>query len=185
MQIEIIRQADCPTTNWAGGSTTQLYILPAGLGVEDDFIFRISSATVNSGKFSFSDFSAYNRFLTVLKGNMFIRHGEAPEQCLCEFAPVFFDGAVQTDSRSTTAIIDFNIIWKKNLKTIEIASVDCEKLLKVRGTAFFYSFAEDSKVLLNGQAYNLESCQLLKVAAEEFEMFIRGKGIYCVLPEPY
>lgn len=185
MQIEIILQADCPTTNWAGGSTTQLYIFPAGLGVEDDFIFRISSATVNSGKCAFSDFSAYNRFLTVLKGDMFIRHGEAPENHLYEFAPVFFDGAVQTYSRSTTAIIDFNIIWKKDLKTIEIASVESKKLLKIQGTAFFYSFAEGSKVLLNGQTYNLGSRQLLKVTAKEFDMCIRGKGIYCVLPKLY
>ena len=50
LQVEVIKQQQCSTSVWSGGTTTQLYIYPEGLTVKDEFLFRISSATVAPGE---------------------------------------------------------------------------------------------------------------------------------------
>lgn len=180
MNIEIIDQQNYLTTSWSGGSTTQLYILPTGLSVKDDFDLRISSATVCSGESEFSDFSGYKRFLTILQGGMFIKHADCPEQYLTQLQPLFFDGATPTYSRAEQGVVDFNIIWRADLAAPHISIIQGTQSLVADGTAFFYSCA-DSSVLIAGRYYALSDGQLVKWTSPTTNLTITGKGIYCAL----
>lgn len=181
MQIDIINPKEYLTTKWDGGTTTQLYILPQGLTVNDDFMFRISSATVQSGESTFSDFSGYKRFLTVLKGNMFIKVGDAAEQYITKLTPLFFDGAMPTCSRCSDNVIDFNIIWKNTLANVDIGIVDGLRELAGQGKVFFYATAQ-SCLTVNDLIQQVNKGQLVIVSAETLDINIKGEGIYCLLP---
>lgn len=66
--MKIIEPCNFITTQWAGGSTTQLWIWPPKSNVaERDFELRISMARVEQGG-PFSDFSGYQRALLLLSG---------------------------------------------------------------------------------------------------------------------
>lgn len=180
MNIEIIDQQNYLTTSWSGGSTTQLYILPTGLSVKDDFDLRISSATVCSGESEFSDFSGYKRFLTILQGGMFIKHADCPEQYLTQLQPLFFDGATPTYSRAEQDVVDFNIIWKAERSAPHIAIVQGQQQLVVDGTALFYSYTE-SLVVVQDQEYVLPQGKIIKITANNVSIKILGQGVYCAL----
>lgn len=180
MKLEIIEQKDCSNTNWSGGTTTQLFISPIKASVADDFTFRISSATVESGSSIFSDFSGYNRFLTILQGNMVISHNNGQWKNIREFEPVVFDGADITESSVVESIIDFNIIWKKDIDdNVKVGIVQDSEIISLNGTIFVYNFLKNTKVYINGTEYLLTSKQLLKVTADNLDVKIEGKCIYC------
>lgn len=182
MKLEIIKQQDCATTNWSGGTTTQLFISPAGASVTDDFIFRISSATVENGSSVFSNFTGYNRFLTILQGKMLISHNSGKKKYIGEFEPVFFDGADITASSVTERIVDFNIIWKKDIKdNVKVGIVHDNECLNLNGTIFIYNFLDNTRVYINSTEYLLTSKQLLTTTADNLEVQIEGKCIYCTL----
>lgn len=178
MQIDIIDPKEYVTTNWDGGTTTQLYILPTGLTVSDDFTFRISSATVQSGESTFSDFSGYKRFLTVLKGEMFIKVGDATEEYITKLTPVFFDGAVPTSSRCSDNVVDFNIIWKNTLGSVDIGIVSGCREITCQSKLFFYATGQ-SHLTVNGNTQQLNQGQLIVVDAAELDITIQGEGVYC------
>lgn len=180
MNIEIIDSKEYLTSIWSGGTTTQLYIMPPDLNVKDDFDLRISSATVCQGESEFSDFNDYNRFLTILQGGMFIRHKDTAEQYLGELQSLFFDGATPTYSRADQDVIDFNIIWKKNIIAPQIKIIHSVQKLVANGWILFYSCA-DSRVILGGCEQIVSKGQLVKITANQLELEIIGKGVYCAL----
>ena len=135
MKLEIKNLKDLPFTTWSGGTTTQLFIKPENFTVKDDFDIRISSATIEPGDSTFSDFSKYNRFLTILDGWIDIAHpSEDVNQCegkrLERHIPYYFDGAIKPISSSTVKVIDFNVIWKKSLAGVEVKIFDFSKNTK-------------------------------------------------------
>lgn len=186
LKIEIIEQQDCPNSNWSGGTTTQLYIYPQGLTVKDEFLFRISSATVVAGESLFSDFSKYQRFLTTLKGDLWLQHNSNKRKLRQPFEPEFFDGAIKTCSYSDEEIIDFNIIWRKELQTPQIRIIDA-RLVPVRvhcqGQIFIYNYEKNAKINLGMQKEcTLEAKQLLVSKLENnCEIIINGRVILFVI----
>ena len=58
-------------SEWSGGKTRQIFIYPPGAQYADrDFIFRVSSATVELDESDFTPLPDYRRFLSVLEGSV-------------------------------------------------------------------------------------------------------------------
>lgn len=83
-----IRQSDFKTTQWSGGTTTELFIEPPGADFKErSFLYRISSATFTDTESDFSDFTGYQRFILPLAGGL----------RLCQARPDFEGGSPASD----------------------------------------------------------------------------------------
>ena len=59
------------TSNWSGGTTSQIFIEPENASVKNkDFDFRISSATCDLDKSEFTPYNGFTRYITPLDGNL-------------------------------------------------------------------------------------------------------------------
>ena len=186
MKLEIKNLKELPFTTWSGGTTTQLFIKPENFTVKDDFDIRISSATIDPGDSTFSDFSKYNRFLTILDGWIDIAHpGEEEESCkgkrLEKHIPYYFDGAIKTTSSSPVKVIDFNVIWKKSLSGIEVNIFDFSKNTELglkNGEYFIFSLENNGEIVLFGDKFNFLKGDFIKINLSDVKIEVEGKFIF-------
>ena len=62
-------------SQWSGGTTTQVAIAPEGAVYADrDFLWRISSASVDLDESDFTALPDYHRWISTLKGGMTLSH---------------------------------------------------------------------------------------------------------------
>jgi uncharacterized protein len=107
------------TTQWSGGTTTQLCIYPfqANLGARD-FDFRISTASVEVESSTFSKFVGFHRVLMILEGSLTIHHANKYAKHLHAFDSDEFDG--EWDTSSEGKVVDFNVIYSRKVKHVEV-----------------------------------------------------------------
>lgn len=111
-QILRILPEDHTVSEWSGGKTRQIYIHPPGARYADrDFIFRVSSATVELDESDFTPLPDYRRYLSVLEGNVTLLIGENKPLVLGPHEIATFDGADRT--RSQGRCTDFNLMLRK------------------------------------------------------------------------
>lgn len=97
------------TTNWTGGSTTQLFIFPQTADYKSlNFNFRLSSAKIETLESEFSTLPKISRKLMVLEGEIEIQHEKHHKKKLKKFDQDTFEGHWKTSSfgRGT----DFNLM---------------------------------------------------------------------------
>ena len=103
---------DYVTTTWAGGTTTQLAIAPKGaLYANRDFLWRVSSATVEADESDFTVLNDYERVISTVRGEMTLRHNGGEELTLRPGDIHAFDGADNTHSAGRCT--DFNLMLRK------------------------------------------------------------------------
>lgn len=97
------------TTNWSGGTTTELFIWPEHSSyAARDFEFRLSRATVNIETSTFTPLAGFKRTLMVLTGEMELNH-EGQHSCVLKpFEVDQFDGGWTTHSKGKCS--DFNLM---------------------------------------------------------------------------
>ncbi|MGE0562742.1 MAG: HutD family protein [Flavobacteriales bacterium] len=116
MNITILSKSDYITSNWSGGSTTQLFISPATASyAERNFDFRISSAKVEVAESTFTPLPNINRKLMVLEGEITVTHENHYSKTLKQFDTDAFSGDWKTTSIGTCT--DFNLMTKEGLKS--------------------------------------------------------------------
>jgi environmental stress-induced protein Ves len=107
--LEIIRKEELITRKWSGGTTTQLYIYPESASYEKrDFIFRISTASVDTEESSFTQLPSISRNIMVLEGEMKLIHKDRHTIKLKKFETDKFSGDWET--KSYGKVIDFNLM---------------------------------------------------------------------------
>ena len=110
--IHIHKYSDYKTTEWSGGLTREIAIYPAGANYADrDFLWRISTATVDLEKSEFTKLPDYNRILMILSGELELVHNAAKPIHLPTFGKNEFDGA--WDTVSYGKVTDFNVMTRK------------------------------------------------------------------------
>ena len=103
------------TIAWASGTSTELFIHPAdGNFQKREFIFRISTATVEAEETDFSDFSGLTRILMILRGKLTLIHEGRYTKELEQFDQDTFDGSWKT--RSKGKVQDFNLMFNETYK---------------------------------------------------------------------
>lgn len=109
--MKIITKDQIRTTNWSGGTTSQLYIYPEQSSYEDrDFLFRISSARVEVAASTFTALPGVNRELMILDGTLELEHQGKYKKTLNTFQQDHFPGEWHTTSRGK--VTDFNLMTK-------------------------------------------------------------------------
>jgi environmental stress-induced protein Ves len=108
----IIHSADKRTTiNWASGTSTGIFIYPAdGSFVDRNFLFRISTATVDAEASTFTFFEGITRHLMILKGELELIHEGRYTRHLRQYDQDTFSG--EWNTRSKGKVTDFNLMLK-------------------------------------------------------------------------
>lgn len=111
MSIQQFTADNRKTINWASGTSTELFIHPAdGSFTDRNFIFRISTATVEAEESSFTFFEGITRHLMILKGNLELIHEGRYTKQLKPYDQDTFSGEWPTKAKGKAT--DFNLMLK-------------------------------------------------------------------------
>ncbi|SFR64688.1 HutD family protein [[Clostridium] aminophilum] len=111
---QVVHRDDYKTTDWSGGKTTEIGIAPKGSEYADrDFLWRLSSATVDVEESEFTSLPDYNRIIMTLSGDISLSHNGERMIDLPEFTPHRFDGGDKTVSIGK--VTDFNLMLRKGV----------------------------------------------------------------------
>lgn len=115
MDKRIYKEEQFNVSRWSGGSTAETAIFPENAQyLERDFIWRLSSATVEAEESSFTKLPDYDRVLMVLDGSVVLAHGDERSAALNQWQQDTFDGAVKTKCFGT--MTDYNLMFRKGCK---------------------------------------------------------------------
>lgn len=187
MKYRIIKPEEYETGVWSGGTTTQLAIYPPGASYADrNFIFRLSSATVETEQSEFTHLPDYDRWLMIFEGSARLVHGRGKEVLLNPYEYDAFDGGISTVSFGR--VTDYNLMLRKGGRgSMKAIGLD-ENAKKIRimpqgeyqsGFAGIFLRGEYAQIVLNGQQFSLENgCQLLVLFSdtETVSLEISGRG---------
>lgn len=112
MTLTRLTPADYATSTWSGGTTTELLIRPRGaVYAQRDFLFRVSSATVDLAESTFTVLPDYDRLIATLEGTVTLLHDDGPALTLAPYQVHAFDGG--SDTHSWGRCRDFNLMLRK------------------------------------------------------------------------
>jgi environmental stress-induced protein Ves len=161
---------------WANGTTTELVKFPFDSDfLKRDFIFRISTATVEAEESTFSDFSGLTRILMVLEGSITLIHEGRYQKQLKSYDQDTFDGSWST--RSIGKVRDFNVMFneqaKGQLRAFQLQSTQRETIsISQKRIILFvhtgqYSIGE--QLLEAGSVLDIEACEWTSISLECIE----------------
>lgn len=112
MKFSVSKAKDRTTAQWAGGTTTQLAIFPGKAEyTKFNFLFRISTATVQVPESTFTFMPGVTRHLMILDGTLDIDHKGRYKKHLDKFGYDVFDGEWPTTARGM--VTDFNLMVRE------------------------------------------------------------------------
>lgn len=182
--IRQIVSADYDTTRWSGGTTTQIAISPAGARYADrDFLWRVSSATVELDASDFTPLPDYERFLSTLQGSIHVSHDGGGPLALTPGNIHRFDGGAAT--RSEGICTDFNLMLRKGrcsgeMRCLHLGEHGAAKLSRTAGpesgrhTFLVYCAEGDGELSMDGEAVRFSKGEA--VQAENGEPLLRSGG---------
>ena len=116
MTVTHLTPQDYATSHWSGGETTQLMIWPRdAVYARRDFLWRLSSATVELDKSVFTALPDYDRLIATLEGTITLSHDGAKPLTLAPYQVHAFDGGSKTVSFGRCR--DFNLMLRKGAAT--------------------------------------------------------------------
>ncbi len=168
MNFEIKKAEEFNTINWAGGTSTQLYIYPPTSDYQRrDFAFRLSTATVEVEESDFTSLPGISRKLMILDGEIDITHENYYSKKLGKFDTDSFEGDWKTSS--VGKCIDFNLMTRGNT-TGEISALSIEKNqatnISIDGKADYlilYVFSGEISLTTNKEIHQLQQGNLLVI----------------------
>ncbi|MGB5822829.1 MAG: HutD family protein [Proteocatella sp.] len=187
MQYRIHRSGNFLTSRWSGGKTTQLAIYPENCDyANQDFIWRISSATVDGPESDFTKLPDYKRILVILEGEMTLSHEDGRQVTLKEFEQDAFDG--EDSVKSFGKAKDFNLMYQKeNEGMIEVLTLSDDAITIPLGGSekydnqfhCFYCIGERAEISYKIENIALKKGDLLEIRAvsqKKIELEIKGHG---------
>jgi environmental stress-induced protein Ves len=169
---KIIRENEFISTQWSGGTTNQMYITPSDATIsKQDFLIRISTATINTLTSEFTKFPFHYRFLSILNGEIEFKTGVKTPKKIAETEFDFFDGADTTISSSKSQVVDFNIIYSKQLYlNIEQYTDKQSKTLRYLTSGQTFIFIAKGSIELNKIELNENELIILEETNQEINI---------------
>ena len=172
MIIEHIKASDLITTKWSGGTTTQLAIYPKDAEYKKlNFLFRISTATVEVEESIFSKLPGISRKLMILDGEIKLEHKNHYSKTLKKFEQDSFEG--DWDTKSFGKAVDFNLMTSDKSKgEIESVILNKNKVLRYTVNSNFYIiyvYSGKVNVSCNHKIYELNCKDVLLLMPENKE----------------
>lgn len=147
MSVQQFTAENRTTINWASGTSTELFIYPADAGfAERNFLFRMSTATVEAEESTFTFFEGIRRHLMILKGQLELIHEGRYSKQLKPYEQDSFSGEWSTRSRGK--VTDFNLMLKDGAE----GSLEHEHLEAGQSAGFTGSTGYDFIYLASGTA---------------------------------
>ena len=110
--LQKLTSLDYKTTRWSGGTTTQIAIYPPEADyARRDFLWRVSSATVELEDSDFTPLPDYERQIATLAGEIRLTHNGSNPVLLRPGEVHAFSGADATHSRGRCT--DFNLMLRR------------------------------------------------------------------------
>jgi environmental stress-induced protein Ves len=159
MFYEIIRKKDHKTSEWSGGTTTQLLIYPKeAVYSERNFKWRLSSAKVQIEESTFTHLPGISRIIMIIQGELLLKHEEHHSTVLKKFQQDSFSG--EWNTKSYGKVTDFNLMMaegcKGKLQTIIINKEECKEVLLDDLQSKNYSEMQEVFYCVNG---GVEICE--------------------------
>ena len=178
MSIEIHSAENRKPIRWAGGTSTEMFIYPSnGSFIDRDFIFRISSATVEVEESNFTFFEGITRHLMILKGELELIHVGRYTKLLSVFEQDTFSGEWET--KSIGKVTDFNLMLKSgaigSLTHIGLNEGET-RVIKSKSSYCFIYIANGSFTSENLQAVAGDLIQLDSVEESSIEVLCEKDG---------
>lgn len=124
--IKKLTQKEYTKSTWSGGRTTEIAIYPENKKYADrDFLWRVSSATVELPESDYTDLPDYDRLITPLGGEMILSHDGGEETSVEPLEVYAFDGAQKTHCRGICT--DFNLMTRKDKCMGQMAVLDVDQ----------------------------------------------------------
>lgn len=162
MELQIFSSKDYLTTNWSGGTTTQMYIYPQEAEyTKRNFDLRISSATVNMDKSQFTNLNGFDRILMTLDKSISLCHNNNAEIKLNPLIAHKFSGNDLTISKGKCR--DFNIMLRQNSYASAKLSADKTDEFKLNSeySQYFLYVYKGLYCISAEQNYDLTTGQLM------------------------
>ena len=114
MEMLVIQKQSHKTTNWSGGTTTELFIYPRESEYQKrNFLFRVSTATIEIKESQFTKLDEVNSKIMILDGKIELIHEGRYSKNLDKFDTDTFSG--EWNTRSIGKATDFNLMTKGNV----------------------------------------------------------------------
>lgn len=167
--IGIVKKSQYRTSQWSGGTTTELLIYPDGSSYsERTFKWRLSSAKVEAPESVFTSLPGITRHIMVTEGQIILEHENHYKKVLDTFQQDCFMGDWETVSRGKAT--DFNLMLAQgfsgslevcSLKAGEQVDINLGKEKKV--TNVFYALNGDLLVEIDKNRFNIEEKDLFHI----------------------
>lgn len=129
--FKIVRKHDLTTSEWSGGTTTQLAIWPENaIYAKRNFTWRVSSARVEAETSEFTSLPGVARCLMILDGTLWLKHEDHYETTLERFAQDNFSGDWKTISRGR--VTDFNLMTTSGEGRVQIVETPSLSTRKIK-----------------------------------------------------
>lgn len=140
-----LNQSSYNTTEWSGGTTTELFISPEGSNFKErNFDFRLSIATIEVSSSDFTQLPETNRTLLLLEGELKLIHENHHESFLMPFSQDTFDGGWNTHSIGIAK--DFNLMTKGKTKG-NVHVIDHDYIMESKASQVIcYNYQADAKI---------------------------------------
>jgi environmental stress-induced protein Ves len=168
MQVKIIRKTEQKTSQWSGGTTTQLAIFPETATYDQrDFLFRISTAQVLTEESEFTSLPGISRSIMILEGNLTLNHEGHYSKTLQKFDSDTFDGGWKTTSSGK--VTDFNLMTSSKAtgtllgKTLQPQQTCTEIDCKNYDVVGVYLLCGTAEIGCNGKKYIIGENDFLMV----------------------
>lgn len=168
MEIKIIRREDFKTKKWSGGETSQIYIYPEEIEYPDlNFLFRISSATIEIEKSDFSHLEGIYRYISTLQNTIELSHDDINYKKIDPFEIYEFKGDINTFCKGKTR--DFNLMISKDLNAkVKSIKIEKDQTIEFKGYNkfwFLFNYGEDVKVDID-RLYELKIMDTILIKGE-------------------
>ena len=160
--MKIIKKQDRTTTNWSGGTTSELFIYPEETSFSTgDYDMRISLATVEKSSTVFTKLEGVTRTLMVLEGSQLLEHENKHTADLKVFQQDTFSGDWNTKCIGTA--INFNVMCKNN-QFVRVQSIPLIKDMKGKldlVDTLVFLYIKEGSITIDGKLIEKESSVVL------------------------
>lgn len=170
--ITLVKPRDYKTSQWSGGTTTELFIFPPdGSYKDNNFQFRISCATVADSPSVFTKLEGVSRILCLLDGELTLDI-DGLEYPLTPYDVCAFDGGLDTVGKGIAS--DFNLMCRNCEGALQVLFAARPVKVKTnRKHQFFFSREQDFSITVDGNEYLLNQGELLYLYDEKEMIHVR------------
>jgi environmental stress-induced protein Ves len=154
--MRVLRAQDYREMPWknGGGTTTEIFVSPAGAGI-DDFDWRISMARVDSGG-PFSLFAGIDRTLSILEGDGIILNvgGRIPIGLTTRSEPLPFPADEETHAVLIGGpVTDLNVMTRRGLATHTVQRIMVAEPIEIAsGVGTTLHFCAQGQLRVSGES---------------------------------